>query len=97
MAMYSGNLNPGFKHKTVKGLLRGPTVSEAESLPDEPAADRTDHAYKDRADLSYTNDGNRRPGPATSVQKRSRRRSTDMAAWSSSELRAMSDSRSMRR
>src|SRR5260370_42154644 len=72
-----------FKHRAVKRLLRGPTVYEVESLPDEPAADRTDQAYDDRLDLSYTNDGNRRPGPATSRQKRSRRRTTDIAAWSS--------------
>src|SRR6266436_2222505 len=66
--------------------------------PDEAGAlSANDQGYPDRLDLSYTNGGNRRPGPATSVQKRSRRRSTEIAAWSSSELRATSDSRSIRR
>jgi hypothetical protein len=61
------------------------------------ALSANDQGYADRLDLSYTNGGDRRPGPATSVQKRSRRRSTEMAAWSSSELGATSDSRSIRR
>ena len=56
------------------------TLFEAKCPPDEGEPDHNSQAYADHLDPSYTNDGERRLGPATSIPNRSRKRSTEMAA-----------------